>query len=101
MPDISFDENDSFEVYLTQYIHDEDNNDTDIVWTHEFLDSAFSYDGFPDFSSFIGPVIPVQRRTLQSGHQIQNKLKLHISHWGSRNTSVEMNTGRQSHFPMC
>ena len=42
MPGISFDENDSFEVYLTQYIHDEDNNDTDIVWTHEFLDSAFS-----------------------------------------------------------
>ena len=75
MPDISFDENDSFEVYLTQYIHDEDNNDTDIVWTHEFLDSAFSYDGFPEFSSFIGPVIPVQHMTLQSGHQIQNKLK--------------------------
>ena len=62
-------------MYLTQYIHEEDNNDSDIVWTHEFLDSAFSYDGFPEFSSFIGPVIPVQHRTLQSGHQIQNKLK--------------------------
>ena len=75
MPDISFDENDSFEVYLTQYIHDEDNNDTNIVWTYEFLDSAISYDGFPEFSSFIGPVIPVQHMTLQSGHQFQSKLK--------------------------
>ena len=75
MQDISFDEIDSFEVYLTQYIHDEDNNDTAIVWTYEFLDSAISYDGFPEFSSFIGPVIPVQHMTLQSGHQFQSKLK--------------------------
>jgi hypothetical protein len=75
MPDISFDENDSFEVYLTQYIYDEDNNDTALVWTYE-LDGAIVPDSsFPILSPFIGPLTPAQQRTLPSGHQMQNKLK--------------------------
>ena len=75
MPDISFDEGDSFEVYLTQYIHDEDNNDTDLVWTHDLVGDIVPDSSYPILSSFIGPSTPAQHRTLQSDHQIQGQLK--------------------------
>ena len=75
MPGISFDENDSFEVYLTQYIHDEDNNDTAIVWTYELVGAIVPDSSYPIMSPFIGPSTTVQHRTSQPGQQSRSGLK--------------------------
>jgi hypothetical protein len=75
MPPISFEEDDSFKVYLTQYIHDEDNNDTNIVWKAFWYDDTTDHPGYPEDSLFSGAGTPVQHRTPQSDYQFQGELK--------------------------